>query len=160
VISAGFCKIAKSYSVSRLVARISRFFMPGPRAAWTLALCSVLLLAQSFEVAGMRAAWARERPARIAPTIPAEQLPAQARQTLRLIRQGGPFPYAKDGIVFGNYEHILPQRRRGYYREYTVPTPGSRNRGAQRIVCGGPKRAPDLCYYTHDHYASFQSIAQ
>ncbi len=93
------------------------------------------------------------------PSVRTGELPREAQHTLQLIRLGGPFPYAKDGIVFGNYEHILPQRRRGYYREYTVPTPASRNRGAQRLVCGGPPRTPDLCYYTHDHYASFQAIA-
>jgi ribonuclease T1 len=87
-------------------------------------------------------------------------LPAEARQTHRLIHQGGPFPYAKDGIVFGNRERLLPKARRGFYREYTVPTPGSRDRGARRIVCGGqvPQR-PDICYYTQDHYASFRRIA-
>jgi ribonuclease T1 len=86
-------------------------------------------------------------------------LPAEARQTERLIRSGGPFPYAKDGSVFGNRESQLPPRARGYYREYTVKTPGSRDRGARRIVCGGRAAAvPDACYYTADHYASFKRI--
>ena len=89
-----------------------------------------------------------------------DRLDIQARQTLRRIHDGGPFPFAKDGIVFGNYEHQLPGKPRGYYREYTVPTPGSRNRGAKRIVCGGASRSPDVCYYTHAHYASFQYIAR
>lgn len=88
------------------------------------------------------------------------RLDAQGVRTLQRIRAGGPFPYAKDGIVFGNYEHLLPAAPRGYYREYTVPTPGSRDRGARRIVCGGAPRSPDVCYYTHDHYASFQYIAR
>ena len=88
------------------------------------------------------------------------RLDAQAIRTLQRIRAGGPFPHAKDGIVFGNYEHLLPAAPRGYYREYTVPTPGSRDRGARRIVCGGAPRSPDVCYYTHDHYASFQYIAR
>ena len=92
-------------------------------------------------------------------TVQAARLDREALLTLRRIRSGGPFPYAKDGIVFGNYEHLLPRKPRGYYREYTVPTPGSRTRGARRIVCGGAPRSPDVCYYTHDHYASFQSIA-
>lgn len=95
-----------------------------------------------------------------APVVHRDQLDREVLQTLRRIRSGGPFPYAKDGIVFGNYEHRLPRKPRGYYREYTVPTPGSRNRGARRIVCGGAPRSPDVCYYTHDHYASFQSIAR
>jgi len=87
------------------------------------------------------------------------ELPAEARKTEQLIRSGGPFPYAKDGTVFGNRERLLPRQARGYYREYTVPTPGARNRGARRIVCGGEQPvAPDACYYTADHYASFRRI--
>lgn len=88
------------------------------------------------------------------------ELPSQGRQTLQLIREGGPFPYDKDGSVFGNRERILPSRQRGYYLEYTVKTPGSRNRGARRIVCGGQPRIPDACYYTGDHYASFSRIVE
>jgi ribonuclease T1 len=64
-------------------------------------------------------------------------LPPEARHTHRLILKGGPFPYDKDGTVFGNRERLLPRKARGYYREYTVKTPGARNRGAKRIVCGG-----------------------
>ena len=75
-----------------------------------------------------------------------------------LILAGGPFPSGKDGIVFGNRERLLPRSKRGYYREYTVRTPGARNRGARRIVCGGPPRIPEACYYTSDHYASFRRI--
>ena len=88
-------------------------------------------------------------------------LPPEAHQTQRLIFAGGPFPFAKDGVVFGNFERVLPRRERGFYREYTVRTPGSRDRGARRIVCGGtqPTR-PDACFYTADHYASFKHIAQ
>lgn len=89
------------------------------------------------------------------------ELPAEARSTHELIRAGGPFPYSKDGSVFGNRERLLPDRERGYYREYTVPTPQSRDRGARRIVCGGAvPAAPTACYYTDDHYASFRLIAQ
>lgn len=89
------------------------------------------------------------------------ELPPEAQQTDRLIRAGGPFPYSKDGTTFGNRERLLPRRERGYYREYTVPTPGSRNRGARRIVCGGaPPVNPEVCYYTEDHYASFRRIVQ
>jgi ribonuclease T1 len=89
------------------------------------------------------------------------ELPREAQQTDKLIRAGGPFPYAKDGMAFGNREQQLPKRERGYYREYTVPTPHARNRGARRIVCGGvPAKQPEACYYTDDHYASFRRIAQ
>lgn len=93
------------------------------------------------------------------PAVSAAQLPVEARATGELIRAGGPFPYAKDGSTFGNRERILPTQRRGYYREYTVRTPGSRDRGARRIVCGGSRpTAPDACFYTDDHYASFKRI--
>lgn len=85
-------------------------------------------------------------------------LPAEGQETHRLIHQGGPFPFEKDGVVFGNYERSLPTHKRGYYREYTVRTPGSRDRGARRIVCGGQSTMPDACYYTADHYASFRKI--
>ena len=87
------------------------------------------------------------------------QLPSQARTTYRLIFQGGPFPYDKDGSVFGNRERQLPAQKRGYYREYTVKTPWARDRGARRIVCGGqPPTQPEACYYTSDHYNSFRKI--
>lgn len=86
-------------------------------------------------------------------------LPAEAQQVETLIRQGGPFRYEKDGVVFGNREGLLPRERRGFYREYTVRTPGTRSRGARRIVCGGKlAKAPETCYYTDDHYASFRRI--
>jgi ribonuclease T1 len=86
-------------------------------------------------------------------------LPPEARTTHQLILAGGPFPYSKDGTVFFNRERHLPARPRGHYREYTVKTPGSRDRGARRIVCGGkPPVTPEVCYYTRDHYASFSRI--
>jgi ribonuclease T1 len=92
-------------------------------------------------------------------TIAAARLPVQGQRTYELILRGGPFTYAKDGVVFGNRERLLPPARRGYYREYTVPTPGARDRGARRIICGGLQpRAPDACWYTGDHYASFKRI--
>jgi ribonuclease T1 len=92
-------------------------------------------------------------------TVAAAEMPLEARKTEQLIRSGGPFPYAKDGTVFGNRERLLPRQPRGFYREYTVPTPGSRSRGARRIVCGGAQpAAPEACYYTADHYASFRRI--
>ena len=83
-------------------------------------------------------------------------LPREAQQTLVLIKNDGPFPYARDGIVFGNYEKRLPLRQRGYYREYTVKTPGRRDRGARRIVAG----QADEFYYTDDHYRSFRRIRE
>lgn len=94
------------------------------------------------------------------PVVALAELPRQARQTHQLILAGGPFPYEKDGTTFGNRERLLPRKSRGFYREYTVPTPGARNRGARRIVCGGkiPKE-PEACFYTEDHYASFKRIA-
>jgi ribonuclease T1 len=95
-----------------------------------------------------------------AASVHVTELPRQGRETYELIRQGGPFPYDKDGAVFGNRERQLPAEKRGYYREYTVQTPGSRDRGARRIVCGGPPRVPHACYYTADHYASFRRIVE
>ena len=88
--------------------------------------------------------------------IAAAELPAEARATLQAIKQGGPFAYERDGVAFGNYERILPRQARGYYREYTVETPGVRNRGARRIVCGP---LPE-CYYTSDHYQTFKRIQE
>jgi ribonuclease T1 len=123
------------------------------------------------------------------PYISQADLPAEARDSLRLIKQGGPFPFPRDGAVFGNYEHRLPQQARGCtsdtlltksaacgrrceadapapkgsappcrvrYHEYTVLTPGARNRGARRIVCGV---FPE-CYFTADHYRTFQRIRE
>ena len=108
-------------------------------AGWLLALW----------FAGSAAAW------QIA-EVDAATLPGEARETLALIRSAGPFPYQKDGSVFGNREALLPKRERGYYREYTVRTPGARDRGARRIVAG---RGGEY-YYTDDHYRSFRRIRQ
>lgn len=90
------------------------------------------------------------------PEIKESALPAEARETLALIRSGGPYPYQQDDGNFGNFERILPRQGSGYYREYTVETPGSNSRGARRIVAGrdGEK------YYTSDHYESFRFIAE
>jgi ribonuclease T1 len=90
------------------------------------------------------------------------QLPPEAQSTERLIRAGGPFPYPrKDGAVFGNRERVLAVKPRGFYREYTVRSPGSRDRGARRIVCGGRQPSqPEACFYTDDHYSSFRRIVQ
>ncbi|MBU1426572.1 MAG: ribonuclease [Gammaproteobacteria bacterium] len=88
--------------------------------------------------------------------IAISELPPEAQATMQLIRQGGPFPYPRDGVVFGNYERILPLQPRGHYHEYTVKTPGAHNRGARRIVCGV---VPE-CYYSDDHYRSFYRITE
>ena len=88
--------------------------------------------------------------------IAAAELPGEARETISLIRKGGPFPFPRDGVVFVNFENRLPAKARGYYREYTVRTPGARDRGARRIVTG---RDGEL-YYTNDHYNSFRRIKE
>jgi ribonuclease T1 len=98
--------------------------------------------------------WTAGAGAQDAGWVEAASLPPEARETLRLIERGGPFPYARDGVVFGNYEKRLPQHARGYYHEYTVKTPGVRHRGPRRIVCGGFSE----CYYTADHYRTFLRI--
>lgn len=77
-----------------------------------------------------------------------------------MIKRGGPFPYAKDGVVFGNYEGVLPRQKRGYYHEYTVKTPRARNRGARRIISGGDPAASGEYYYTDDHYVTFMRIQE
>ncbi len=102
-------------------------------------------------------AWARSEP--IA-DIGSADLPREGRDVLATLRAGGKLRYERDGVVFGNREKILPAQPRGYYHEYTVPTPGVNNRGARRIVCGGAKSAPQVCYYTADHYASFKRIRE
>ncbi|MEZ7912383.1 MAG: ribonuclease domain-containing protein [Propionivibrio sp.] len=99
------------------------------------------------------------------PTVQLAELPPEAKQTLALIQRGGPFPYPrKDGSTFGNREKRLPMQAKGYYREYTVPTPGSRDRGARRIVAGegrgGDVATSGEYYYTDDHYGSFRRIRQ
>ncbi|MFF5921233.1 ribonuclease domain-containing protein [Streptomyces flavochromogenes] len=88
------------------------------------------------------------------PTVRAADLPPEARKTLDLIARGGPYPYAKDGAVFSDFERILPREPRGYYREYTVRTPGERDRGARRIVAG---RGGEI-YWTDDHYETFREV--
>lgn len=94
------------------------------------------------------------------PTVAIGEMPAEAQRVHRVILAGGPFDYPKDGIVFANREHLLASKPRGFYREYTVSSPGAHNRGARRIVCGGTQPAnPAACFYTDDHYASFRQIA-
>ena len=97
--------------------------------------------------------------------IESAALPREGRAVLAAVRKGGPFAYSKDGGAFGNFEGNLPRKRRGYYREFTVETPGARNRGARRIVCGGEsgewgRNAPSACYYTDDHYTTFRRIRE
>jgi len=110
--------------------------------------CSMLALL-SFQ------SLAREPPSS---AVAARDLPAEARGTLARIRAGGPFPYERDGVTFGNRERLLPPKPRGYYHEYTVPTPGVKSRGARRIVCGGDPMIVIECYYSDDHYKSFRKI--
>ena len=94
-----------------------------------------------------------------ADTIALSRLPREGQGVYQRILSGGPFGYDKDGTVFGNRERQLPRQQRGFYREYTVRTPGERDRGARRIVCGGKDaRQPETCFYTQDHYQSFQLI--
>jgi ribonuclease T1 len=91
-------------------------------------------------------------------TMALRDLPPEGRDTYQLVHLGGPFPFEKDGVVFGNRERLLPRMSRGYYREYTVRTPMAHNRGARRLVCGGPTTRPDTCFYSSDHYASFRKV--
>lgn len=131
-----------------------------PRALAGLLICLSVLLpvlltgcspgTRSTTASGASApAWARGMG-----TVQESRLPAEARQTLALIDKGGPFPYARDGVVFGNLERLLPRHQRGYYHEYTVRTPGSHDRGARRIVTG---QGGEI-YYTDDHYNSFRAV--
>ena len=125
---------------------------PSLRLWLTVALIASTILA-------ITSAGARESPSERS-EIAIAKLPAEARDMLRLIRAGGPFAYERDGVTFGNREHLLPAQRRGYYHEYSVATRGARNRGARRIICGGARQTPDVCYYTDDHYASFRRIRE
>ena len=110
-------------------------------------------------VAGLLAAGSVLARETVDATVPLARLPERAQAVHRAVLSGGPFAYAKDGIVFGNREHLLPHHARGYYHEYTVATPGARDRGARRIVCGGAQpKAPDACFYSDDHYNSFKRI--
>ena len=104
--------------------------------------------------------FAENRACAMFPSIAVRELPKQGQDTLALIDAGGPFASNRDGIPFSNRERILPKEKRGYYREYTVRTPGVKNRGARRIVCGGDQREADACFYSDDHYQSFKCIAR
>lgn len=139
----------------------------GSRARWlarVAGLVTGLVLAVAIG-AGLLApqALAREQaPSRQAgiADVDLDSLPVQVARTLELIKAGGPFPYRKDGTVFGNRERLLPARARGHYTEYTVPTPRARNRGARRIVAAGEPTRSDEFYYTDDHYQSFRRIRE
>ena len=126
--------------------RVTRMvqFLGGLSLLWLLLVCPVQ---------------AKAGPDVVDATIGKLQLPREGQETYRLIHQGGPFPYEKDGVVFGNRERLLSPKPRGYYHEYTVKTPGERSRGARRIVCGGSEASkPQNCYYSDDHYTSFREI--
>ena len=125
-------------------------------AGWRLAVAVVLAaLSTGFSPSGVEAKG--PVPAAEVSTMSVASLPEQGRHMVRLIYQGGPFRYDKDGSVFGNRERILPAKNRGYYREYTVRTPSERSRGARRIVCGGfVPTAPDACYYTAESLNKIQ----
>lgn len=119
------------------------------KTGWYLTLACTALTGIAVEARG-----------ELATSVGLAALPAEAQATHRLILAGGPFPHRKDGTVFGNRERVLPRQPRGFYHEYTVRTPGARDRGARRIVCGGsPPDRPEACFYTADHYASFRKIA-
>lgn len=121
-----------------------------------LRLAVVLAVAFAALVQGWLPDALFERPGNTAPAHSTLDLPAEALETLELIQRGGPFPYRQDGTIFHNRERLLPDKPRGYYREYTVRTPGARDRGARRFVTGGDP--PEVFYYTEDHYRSFRRI--
>ncbi|WP_233712416.1 ribonuclease domain-containing protein [Kribbella turkmenica] len=123
-------------------------------AAVVIAMLVLTLAASLFGCSAAKPTATGTDPASGLTVVVVTDLPAEARETLTLIDRGGPFPYSRDGAVFGNFEKILPAHDRGYYREYTVKTPGERDRGARRIVTGkGGER-----YYTDDHYKSFRRV--
>jgi ribonuclease T1 len=130
------------------------------RACYRLLLCGLMLTGAVFSADH---AWAKRSNAELSEaafyaTVNLASLPQQGQLVYGLILQGGPFAYDKDGTTFGNRERLLPAQKRGYYREYTVKTPGSRDRGARRIICGGEAQRPESCFYTDDHYSSFRKI--
>ncbi len=126
-----------------------RWFAPCSVAVLVTALCAVPSVSARCDVTASAV-----KPG--IPQIAAADLPREARETLRLIKRGGPFPYSKDGGAFNNRERLLPLQNRGYYREYTVPVPLAHDRGARRIIAGSTGEY----YYTDDHYATFRRIRE
>lgn len=94
------------------------------------------------------------------PIVALNSLPPEVKQTLQLVRQGGPFPNRRDGVVFANRERILPRQKNAYYHEYTVATPGLSGRGARRLVVGGMPQTSQEIYYSDDHYRSFKQVRE
>ncbi len=118
-------------------------------------LRAALVLACALAAATMPS-FAQKAPVPAAAEVSLSELPREAHETLALIRKGGPYPYARDGVVFANREGQLPKQKRGYYHEYTVKTPGVRNRGARRIIMGSGGEI----FYTDDHYNHFRRIRE
>ena len=127
--------------------------VPHVRPRWSRARAGLVLCV----FAGM-ALTAQARTTPDPPEVALSELPKEAQEVYALVGKGGPFPFDRDGVVFGNREKLLPAEPRGYYHEYTVRTPGVSSRGGRRLVCGGKKKAPDACYYSDDHYRSFRKI--
>ena len=125
--------------------------VPARRTTGSIALVVCLVAGIAFT------ACARTTPESLSEVALAE-LPKEAREVYALVGAGGPFPFDRDGVVFGNREQLLPAKPRGFYHEYTVRTPGVKSRGGRRLVCGGKKTTPDACYYSADHYRSFRKI--
>ena len=128
----------------------------GWRRIAALFACAVIAFAAVAFLFAAGESAARNEAFHESPEIAYAALPREAQQTLQTIKRGGPFAFERDGVVFGNYERRLPQRSRGYYHEYTVPTPGARTRGARRIIAG----AGAEYYYSDDHYRSFKRIRE
>ncbi len=133
----------------------ARFSLRSLGAA-TLCLATVLGLLQPNNAYALKSFEASGRSS----DIQISSLPIEAQETIAQIRRGGPFPYSKDGVVFGNRERFLPKQTRGFYTEYTVKTPGERSRGARRIVVGGEPRSSIELYYSDDHYQTFKRIRE
>jgi ribonuclease T1 len=146
--------------------RLSAFPPRHVATAFLLVCCTLFLgpalFAEFLPASAAGAAFARSHDpasASLGEPVRLAALPAEAQRTARLIHVGGPFPFDQDGVVFGNRERRLARQPRGFYHEYTVPTPGSHDRGARRIVCGGRVLTePEACFYTEDHYGSFHLI--
>ena len=136
--------------------------MPSARRRSNAGALFAVVLAVTASFAALTPTRSQARPAEgLGADVALSSLPPEARRTDQLIHSGGPFPFSRDGVVFGNYEKRLPREPRGWYHEYTVPTPGARNRGARRIICGGNQPTePDACFFTEDHYNSFHRIVK